>query len=402
MVAANLENDAPSDPSRPGRRTRLIVKSRVQVIILIVTCLLVAGAVLAIRETLGLDSRFVDAVLAVGLVLVAAMLVAGLRDLRVAERKTEVALERAATAEAAQRARADELARVLIEVQRVQQQLVQASKLGAVGELAAVVAHEVNNPLTGILGYAELLITELPDGDPRREEAAVIRAEAMRARSIVKALLEFARPRPPRRLPTDLNVLARSTLELVRFRAHETGVQIVERYGDLPCLEVDPDAFKQVLLNLFNNAFQAMPEGGQLSVSTARDADRVLVVVRDSGRGMDGETRSRIFTPFFSTRAGAGGGAGLGLSVSLQIVEGHGGTIEVESEPGRGAAFSISLPTSWLEVKDPASASGGESDQASAVEIGPDASAGTSVRSEGCGEAGRSPEPQPVTRGAAA
>jgi signal transduction histidine kinase len=263
-----------------------------------------------------------------------------------------------------------------------------------------VVAHEVNNPLTGILGYAELLISELPDGDPRREEAAVIRDEAVRARSIVKALLEFARPRPPQHLPTDLNVLARSTLELVRFRAHETGVQIVEQYGDLPCLEVDPDAFKQVLLNLFNNAFQAMPHGGHLSVSTAGDADRVLVVVRDSGLGMDSGTRSRIFTPFFSTRTGVGGGTGLGLSVSLQIVEGHGGTIEVESEPELGSTFTISLPTSWLEIKDPAS--GGESNQVSPVEVGSEPFSGTSPRPEGCGEVGRSPDTLPLTRGAVA
>ena len=399
MVSTNLEQDAPSGPSRPGGRSRLLVESRVQGIILVVTCLLVAGAILAVRDAFGLDSRFVDAVLAVGLVLVAAMLVAGLRELRAADRRTDVALDRAASAEAAQRARGDELARVLLEVQRVQQQLVQASKLGAVGELAAVVAHEVNNPLTGILGYAELLVSELPEGDPRREEAAVIRDEAVRARSIVKALLEFARPRPPQRLPTDLNALARSTLELVRFRAHETGVQIVERYGDLPCLEVDPDAFKQVLLNLFNNAFQAMPSGGELSVSTAGDADLVLVVVRDSGLGMDSGTRSRIFTPLFSTHAGAGGGTGLGLSVSLQIVEGHGGTIEVESEPEHGAAFTISLPTSWLESHGQASVPVGESDRASAVDVGTEPPPRTSLRRDGCDEAERSPETRKVSRG---
>ncbi len=236
--------------------------------------------------------------------------------------------------------------RHLIEVQRVQAQLVQASKLGAIGELAAAVAHEVNNPLTGILGFAELLMTELPEDDPRHDEAAVIRDEAVRARSIVRALVEFARPRPPQRVSSNLNELAQSTLELVQFRASEADIQIVTEYGAVPCLDIDADSFRQVLLNLFNNAIDAMPGGGELHVTTVGEPERVGVIVADRGIGMDGETRSHIFTPFFSTRSG-GGGTGLGLSVSLQIVEGHGGTIEVDSEPGRGSVFTVWLPTTW-------------------------------------------------------
>jgi two-component system NtrC family sensor kinase len=209
------------------------------------------------------------------------------------------------------------------------------------------VAHEVNNPLTGILGFAELLLSELPADDPRHDEVAVIRDEAVRARTIVKALLEFARPRPPQRVPASLDDLVRSTLELVRFRAHEADVVIVADYAEVSCLEVDPDAVKQVLLNLFNNAIDAMPGGGTLSLSTEQVEDRFCVVVGDTGIGMDEETRSRIFTPFFSTRADGGDGTGLGLSVSRQIVESHGGTIEVESTPGNGAVFTVWLPASW-------------------------------------------------------
>jgi signal transduction histidine kinase len=237
--------------------------------------------------------------------------------------------------------------RQLVEVQRVQHQLVQASKLGAVGELAAAVAHEVNNPLTGILGFAELLANELPEDDARHEEAVVIRDEAIRARSIVRALLEFARPRPPQRIPTNLNDVARSTLELINFRAADADVRIVADYGELPCLEVDPDAFRQVLLNLFNNAIDAMPHGGELRVTTLSESERVGLVVADVGVGMNAETRERVFAPFFSTRTGVGNG--LGLSVSLQIVEGHGGTIEVESTPGRGSVFTV-----WLPIAQPA------------------------------------------------
>jgi signal transduction histidine kinase len=242
------------------------------------------------------------------------------------------------------------LARVqhqLLEVRQVQQQLVQVTKLGAVGELAAAVAHEVNNPLTGILGFSELLLAELAEDDPRHQEAAIIRTEAVRARGIIRSLLEFARPRPPQRIPSDINALTRSTLELIRFRADEAGVRISEEYTELTSLEIDPDAFRQVLLNLLNNAIEAMPRGGELRVHTRTADDRVGIVVADSGIGMDATTRSRVFAPFFSTRGGAGSGTGLGLSVSLQIVEGYGGSIDVESELGEGSVFTVWLPLSW-------------------------------------------------------
>jgi len=243
--------------------------------------------------------------------------------------------------------------RQLAEVQRVQHQLVQASKLGAIGELAAAVAHEVNNPLTGILGFAELLLTELPPEDRRRNEVAIIRDEAMRARAIVRALLDFARPRTQQRVQTDLNALARSAVELVRYRAQEAHVHIHEEYGSLPNVEVDPESFRQVLLNLCTNGIDAMPDGGDLSISTTVADGRIGIAVADTGVGMDRQTRNRIFTPFFSARARGGAGTGLGLSVSLNIVEGHGGTIDVRSEPGSGAVFTVWLPLTPAVAEQP-------------------------------------------------
>jgi len=348
MVASSEGHDMPGrDPGQTGPAGSP-TRPRASRIILAVTALLAVGTILAAEEVLGLNSQVVHAALAVGLGLAIAMLVATMRELRAADVRTGAALARAVSAETAQRARADELARLLTEVRSVQEQLVQASRLGAVGELAAAVAHEVNNPLTGILGFAELLASELPADDPRHDEAVVIRDEAIRARSIVKALLEFAQPRTTQRLSTDLNALARSTVDLVRFRVYETGIRIVEDYSDLPPMEADPDALKQVLLNLINNAIEAMPEGGELGVSTRSGRDRAGLVVRDTGPGMDAKTRSRIFTPFFSTRATTGVGTGFGLPVSLQIVESHGGSIEVESEPGSGTVFTV-----WLPIASP-------------------------------------------------
>jgi signal transduction histidine kinase len=268
------------------------------------------------------------------------------------------------------------LRRELSANQRVGQQLLQASKMGAVGELAAAVAHQVNNPLTGILGFAELLLSELPADDPRHYEVAIIRDEAVRARTIVRALLEFARPRSLQRIPASLNDLVRSTLELVRVRANEADVAIVADYGEIPCLELDPDGVKQVLLNLFNNAIDAMPTGGTLSVSAEQVGDRVRVAVGDTGIGMDEETRRHIFTPFFSTRAANGDGTGLGLSVSRQIVESHGGTIEVESTLGEGAVFTVWLPALPEASEDPVLAPGAELGRADAAGLAGSRSAG--------------------------
>jgi signal transduction histidine kinase len=121
-------------------------------------------------------------------------------------------------------------------------------------------------------------------------------------------------------------------------------VRIIASYGDLPSVAIDSDAFRQVLLNLFNNAVDAMPFGGELRIVTVAESERVGIVVADVGVGMDTSTRERIFAPFFSTRAGSAGGTGLGLSVSLQIVESHGGSIDVESTPGRGSVFTVWMP----------------------------------------------------------
>jgi signal transduction histidine kinase len=307
-------------------------------------------AVLALGFLAMVDAFDSSAVLAVvawmaGSSLAVATIVLGLHDLRAADARSAAVPERAIAAETAER--------MLLGSDRVQQQLIRVTKLGAIGELAAAVAHEVNNPLTGIMGFSELLMTELPVGDARHTEAAIINAEAVRARAIIRSLLEFARPQPPQRVSTDLNGLARSTVELVRFRASEASVNISEDYADLPSLEIDPDAFRQVMLNLLNNALDAMRRGGELHVTTRSVGDRIGLVVADTGVGMDAATRIHIFEPFFSTRAGRDGGTGLGLAVSLQTVEGHGGSIEVVSEPGRGAVFTVWLPTASQEADDP-------------------------------------------------
>jgi len=247
---------------------------------------------------------------------------------------------------------------------RVGQQLLQATKLSAVGELAAAVAHEVNNPLTGILGFSELLLTEIEPGDARREEVEVIRVEAVRARTIVKALLEFARPRTPQRIPSFINDLARSTVDLVRYKADELDISIVESYSDVPSVELDPDAVKQALLSLINNAIAAMPDGGTLHLATAQVGERIRLTVADTGIGMDEQTRSHIFAPFFAPHATIGDDGDLGLSVSRQIIESHGGTIEVESRPQHGAVFTVWLPVDSGSFEGNTSVPGVESSRA--------------------------------------
>jgi signal transduction histidine kinase len=232
---------------------------------------------------------------------------------------------------------------------RVQDQLINASRMAAIGELAAGVAHEVNNPLTGVLGFSELLLEEMPEDDPKRADVKTIWEEAMRARSIVRALRDFARPSSPRMTPTDLADLTRRALDLIRYPLKRAGVMIVETYGELPLIELDPHAIQQVILNVLTNAMQAMPDGGTLRVGTFPRGSDAVVTIADDGEGMDDIVAAQAFVPFFTGRQMAGA-AGLGLSASLGLVESHGGTIRLESGVGRGTTVEIRFPISRPDV----------------------------------------------------
>src|SRR5262245_24462182 len=231
----------------------------------------------------------------------------------------------------------------VVELQNTQAQLVQAAKLAAIGEMAAQVAHEINNPLTSVLGFASLLAEQMPADSPMREDANLIVTEAGRARDIVRDLLDFSRQRPFFPEAVDLNGVLRQAVGLVRMQGL-LGIIIDEQYApDLPSVQVDPARMKQVFLNVINNAVQAMPEGGAVTVRTRASDDEVTVALEDTGIGIPPEHLERIFEPFFTTKPEMVG-TGLGLPVSLGIVRQHGGTIEVTSTPGQGATFTIRIP----------------------------------------------------------
>jgi two-component system NtrC family sensor kinase len=249
------------------------------------------------------------------------------------------------------------------QVKNAQGQLVQSARMAAVGELAAGVAHELNNPLTGILGFAQLLLEDLPAGSSCRHDLEAIVAAAQRACGIVYSLLDFARQGKLWKQPADLNQLLQQTLALMRIHLEGSGVLIVERYADdlgAPC--VDVAQIGQVFLNLLKNAAQAMPGGGTLVLRTAQLGKEVAVAFSDTGAGISPEVQEHLFEPFFTTKPE---GVGLGLAVSLGIVQEHGGRITVESQPGRGSTFTV-----WLPVEE--GAAGDVEDQQISVGNGKD------------------------------
>ncbi len=230
-----------------------------------------------------------------------------------------------------------------------QRRLIQTSRAAAVGDLAAGVAHEVNNPLTGVLGFTELLIEEAAADDPRRADLETIRDEALRARQIVRALRDFASPRPPEFVPTDLSALVHETVELLRYTIVRRGISIHEDLPPMDPILIDGPAVQQAILNVLTNARQAMGPGGHLAVAVRDDDGGRLISITDDGIGMDETTVRLAFDPFFSARAdeiepGPEPGSGLGLSVSVGLIESHGGTITIDSTPGRGTTVEIRLP----------------------------------------------------------
>jgi signal transduction histidine kinase/CheY-like chemotaxis protein len=232
----------------------------------------------------------------------------------------------------------------MAELKQTQAQLVQSTKLAAIGELAANIAHEINNPLTTVLGFASFIAERLKAGDPMREELTLIQDEASRARDIVRDLLQFSRQRDFMPETASLNQVLEQVITMVRRQGAFGTVTVNEQFApDLPAVEVDVSRIKQVFLNIINNAVYVMPNGGSLTLRTTASSRGVRVEFEDTGPGIAPEHRDRIFDPFFTTKPEVSG-TGLGLSVSLGIVQSHGGTIEVVSEVGRGTTFTVVLP----------------------------------------------------------
>jgi two-component system NtrC family sensor kinase len=240
---------------------------------------------------------------------------------------------------AARRTAAD-LERRLGDERRQHDDRARSARLAAVDTLAAGVAHEINNPLTGVLGYADLLLAEMPADAPQRADIEIIKTEALRARRIVRGLLDFARPQPPDMEAVDLCGLVRGCVDMVRHGAERRAIRIVESYTTLLPQLLDPAAVQQVLRNVLDNAQAAMPDGGTLRVAVSRVDVDAVIRIEDDGVGMDAQTRDRAFHPFFTL----GGGQGLGLSVALGHVEANGGSIDLTSRSDEGTVVAIRLP----------------------------------------------------------
>jgi two-component system NtrC family sensor kinase len=236
------------------------------------------------------------------------------------------------------------------ELRAMQAHLLQAEKMAAIGKLAAGVAHEINNPLTGILTNSSLMLDEVPADDPRRDDLETIVNETLRCRRIVKGLLDFARQTEPQKKSLSLNKVVEDILALVRNQASFRDIRTETRLDpNLPAVMADGDQIRQVVLNIVLNAAEAMPRGGDLRIETRVDLRRGVVELRvsDTGLGIPDEIKDKLFEPFFTTKKA---GTGLGLAVAYGIIERHRGTITVRSTPGRGATFEVVLPVSHEEA----------------------------------------------------
>jgi len=236
-------------------------------------------------------------------------------------------------------------------LEQTQKQLIQSEKLASIGRLSTSVAHEVNNPLAGILTYTKLLLKRLEKGPPAGKELAdlkkylaTIERETTRCGNIVRGLLDVGRPTEPAMKLCDLGPIVDKTVALIQNQATLQGVEIVKTLGaSLPQIWADPGQIQQVLINLTVNALQAMPQGGKLKIEIETDSlqGEVLIKVIDTGCGIPQEDMTHLFEPYFTTKKG---GVGIGLSVVYNIVTKHRGRIEVESEVGKGSTFTVKLP----------------------------------------------------------
>lgn len=228
------------------------------------------------------------------------------------------------------------------ELQQNFERMKRSERLYAIGQLSAGLAHEIRNPLASIGGAAAILRKNSGSEDRREEFLEIIEKESLRLNRLLTNFLEFARPRPPQYQMAEVGPILESVVGLA---AHAVGRQPIQLRIDaapaLPAIACDPEQIKQVLLNLTINAVQAMPDGGEIVLSTRVEGGRVVVGVKDQGPGISAEHLDKVFDPFFTTKDT---GTGLGLSVAHQIVSQHGGILNAKNNSERGATFSLSLP----------------------------------------------------------
>jgi len=238
------------------------------------------------------------------------------------------------------------------EIKKIHSQLFRSEKLASLGKLAAGVAHEINNPLTGILTNSSLLLEDLEPEDPRREDAEIIVKETIRCREIVKRLLDFAKQTKPQKKLTKINSLIDNIILLVRNQTSFRSIVIEKNLSEnVPDILVDTDQIQQVFINIILNAAEAMTKGGTLTIGSrmSDDDEFINISFTDTGPGISEVHREKIFDPFFTTKEH---GTGLGLSISYGIIEQHGGTISVESSIGKGSVFTIQLPVKTAEGEE--------------------------------------------------
>lgn len=243
--------------------------------------------------------------------------------------------------------------RDVTEVKRLESQLIQAEKLAAMGQMLAGVAHELNNPLTAILGASELLRDRQGVDDNTKRQLEMTHRQARRAARIVQNLLEFSRPASPQKKPLDLNVVIDRTLQLHDHSLRRNNVEVeFHAVPGFPLIVGDANQLIQIFLNLISNAEHAIREvrqSGRIQIRLAHSGNRATATVQDDGVGIKPDALPKLFDPFFTTKR-PGGGTGLGLSICMSIVREHGGNIEATSLPAGGAAFTVTLPVAEFEA----------------------------------------------------
>jgi len=235
------------------------------------------------------------------------------------------------------------------------QRIMASERLALIGQLSANVAHELNNPLTGIVTFSHLILEETDCDDPHRTSIEKIVSQATRCRDIIRGLLDFSRQRKPNKTLSNINTVMDQCLSFVENQALFLNIQIIKNFQeDLPMIVVDPSQIERVIMNMIINAAEAMDGSGELILATRSGpySEHIELEFRDTGQGISSENLEKIFDPFFTTKD-VGHGTGLGLAISYGVVKAHNGTVSVESEVGKGTAFIVRLPVNAVdEVPD--------------------------------------------------